>query len=188
MSEWFHDPFVQGRVLGAHTTSATLIRLSAGEGARFADAPRQLVVWDRSLWEDWLDAFYDTPSQVEIFHQLVAASGDVLPSVLRAQAGTTALDMTDTTHEYRIQAVQTGFVVATDVSIGAISVTVGDLTVDAGDVIATLGSLVTGTSAWNTGHLILGTFHLWIDATGDLRIKNGAPSSATDGVVVGTQT
>ncbi|MCD7034310.1 glycoside hydrolase family 55 protein [Metabacillus sp. GX 13764] len=41
---------------------------------------------------------------------------------------------------------------------------------------------------WNYGHLILGSNHLWMDATGKLRIKNGAPTSDTDGVVVGSQT
>lgn len=41
---------------------------------------------------------------------------------------------------------------------------------------------------WNTKHLILGTNHIWVDATGKLRIKNGVPSSDTDGTVVGTQT
>ena len=40
---------------------------------------------------------------------------------------------------------------------------------------------------WNGGHLVLGTYHLWVDATGDLRIKDGAPSSGTDGAVVGGQ-
>lgn len=40
---------------------------------------------------------------------------------------------------------------------------------------------------WDTPHPVLGTYHLWVDATGDLRIKNGAPSSDTDGTVVGTQ-
>lgn len=39
-----------------------------------------------------------------------------------------------------------------------------------------------------TPHIILGTNHLWVDSTGDLRIKNGQPSSDTDGTVVGTQT
>jgi hypothetical protein len=181
MSQWFHDPLVRGRVLGAHLASATIIRLSSGEGALFADAPRQLVVWDRSLWEDWLDAFFDTPSQAEIIHQLVGSSGDILPSVLRAQAGTTALDMSDTTHEYRIQAVQSGFVVATDINTGTLSVTAGDLTIEDGhlDIL---------NSAWNAGHIILGAYHIWVDATGDLRIKNGAPGSDLDGTVVGTQT
>lgn len=41
---------------------------------------------------------------------------------------------------------------------------------------------------WNTGTLQLGFYHLWVDGAGVLRIKNGAPTSATDGVVVGTQT
>lgn len=41
--------------------------------------------------------------------------------------------------------------------------------------------------SWNNGPLRLGAYYLWVDATGDLRIKDSAPSSATDGVVVGTQ-
>jgi hypothetical protein len=40
---------------------------------------------------------------------------------------------------------------------------------------------------WNTRRLILGAYHLWIDASGRLRIKSGAPASDTDGTVVGTQ-
>lgn len=45
-----------------------------------------------------------------------------------------------------------------------------------------------GDGAWNGNPLRLGTYYLWVDATGDLRIKNGVPSSDTDGTVVGTQT
>lgn len=41
--------------------------------------------------------------------------------------------------------------------------------------------------AWNGGHLLLGTYHIWQNG-GVLYIKNGAPSSATDGTVIGTQT
>jgi len=41
--------------------------------------------------------------------------------------------------------------------------------------------------AWNAGPLRMGNNWLWVDATGDLRIKGSAPSSDTDGVVVGTQ-
>lgn len=41
---------------------------------------------------------------------------------------------------------------------------------------------------WNSGRLRLGSYHLWVDATGDLRIKSSAPTSDTDGTVVGTQT
>lgn len=40
---------------------------------------------------------------------------------------------------------------------------------------------------WNGGMLRFGDYRLWVDSTGDLRIKNGAPSSDTDGTVVGTQ-
>lgn len=41
---------------------------------------------------------------------------------------------------------------------------------------------------YDTGHLILGTYHLWIGTGGKLYIKDGAPSNATDGTVVGDQT
>lgn len=41
--------------------------------------------------------------------------------------------------------------------------------------------------AWNSSHIMLGANHLWADASGRLRIKSSAPSSDTDGTVVGTQ-
>jgi len=47
---------------------------------------------------------------------------------------------------------------------------------------------LSGSSAWNSAHLVLGAYHLWVDAgTGFLRIKGGVPTSATDGVIVGGQ-
>jgi len=49
------------------------------------------------------------------------------------------------------------------------------------------GHLATPDDAWNAGHFVLGAYHLWVDGSGRLRIKNGAPSSDTDGTVVGTQ-
>jgi hypothetical protein len=48
-----------------------------------------------------------------------------------------------------------------------------------------------GTSSWQRAHLVFGStyqpYHLWVDTSGRLRIKLGAPTSATDGTVVGTQ-
>jgi hypothetical protein len=49
------------------------------------------------------------------------------------------------------------------------------------------GSMKTS-GAWNGSHLLLGANHLWFDAAGKLRTKASAPTSDTDGVVVGTQT
>jgi len=49
------------------------------------------------------------------------------------------------------------------------------------------GNIKCGDGLWNGGHFIMGNYHLWIDTSGRLRIKNGAPTSATDGTVVGTQ-
>ena len=45
-----------------------------------------------------------------------------------------------------------------------------------------------GNAGWNTAHLMIGIYHLWVDSTGRLRVKNSAPTSDTDGTVVGTQT
>lgn len=42
--------------------------------------------------------------------------------------------------------------------------------------------------AWNTTHLVMGIYHLWVDSSNRLRIKNSTPTSDTDGTVVGTQT
>lgn len=42
------------------------------------------------------------------------------------------------------------------------------------------------TGTWESP-LYLGNYRLWVDATGDLRIKSSAPSSETDGTVVGSQ-
>jgi len=42
-------------------------------------------------------------------------------------------------------------------------------------------------SDWNSFHPIMGAYHLWIDATGDLRIKSSVPTSDTDGAIVGVQ-
>jgi len=44
------------------------------------------------------------------------------------------------------------------------------------------------TSTWSDYPLTLGNYFFWVDATGDFRIKSGAPTSDTDGTVVGTQT
>jgi hypothetical protein len=41
---------------------------------------------------------------------------------------------------------------------------------------------------WPAPGLDMGGYILWVDSSGRLRIKNGAPTSDTDGVVVGTQT
>jgi len=42
-------------------------------------------------------------------------------------------------------------------------------------------------SAWNNQHLTLGNYCIWVDSSGRLRIKNGVPTSDTDGTIVGTQ-
>jgi hypothetical protein len=44
-----------------------------------------------------------------------------------------------------------------------------------------------GDAAWNGKPFCLGAYYLWVDGTGRLRIKNGAPANDTDGTVVGTQ-
>ena len=36
---------------------------------------------------------------------------------------------------------------------------------------------------WDGGHFLMGNYHMWIDGTGKPRLKNGAPTSDTDGVI-----
>ena len=44
---------------------------------------------------------------------------------------------------------------------------------------------------WNGGHFVMGVapnaYHIWVDATGNLRIKLGAPTGDLEGTVVGAQ-
>lgn len=58
---------------------------------------------------------------------------------------------------------------------------------------ASNGTVATTASGWVNPNLISGSqtgvpAYLWVDVTGDLRIKTSAPTSDTDGTVVGTQT
>lgn len=40
---------------------------------------------------------------------------------------------------------------------------------------------------WSGGHFRMGNYRLWVDGSGQLRIKSGAPASDTDGTIVGSQ-
>lgn len=51
-----------------------------------------------------------------------------------------------------------------------------------------LSGLWNATSTTGGTALKLGAYSLWVDSSGRLRIKNGVPTSDTDGTVVGTQT
>lgn len=183
MAQWFFDPFARSRVRGAVTAAATTIPLQPNHGVRFADAPAQIAIWNATLWEDWQEAFYEPDSPVEIIFQNTPAVGDQLQGVTRAQKGTTALDMTDTSFRYKIQQVQTDFVVADELNAGKVLATVDGMEIE-------LGDLLVGDGAWDGQRIQLGVDqYLWVDGSGRLRIKTGsAPSSDTDGVVVGTQT
>jgi hypothetical protein len=48
------------------------------------------------------------------------------------------------------------------------------------------GEVMVGNGTWNNATR-MGGYRLWVDGSGRLRIKNGAPASDTDGTVVGTQ-
>lgn len=47
--------------------------------------------------------------------------------------------------------------------------------------------LVLTSSSWQATRLVLGGTYLWVDSAGRLRIKSGAPTSDTDGTIVGAQ-
>lgn len=76
---------------------------------------------------------------------------------------------------------------ATTTFISGGSVAVGTPPTGAANIESYVG-LRSTTSDWTAVPFTAGTYRLWVDATGDLRIKNGAPTSDTDGTVVGTQT
>lgn len=42
-------------------------------------------------------------------------------------------------------------------------------------------------ATWNGPHPILGQYHIWVDATGDVRIKSTPPTTDLDGTIIGTQ-
>ncbi len=49
------------------------------------------------------------------------------------------------------------------------------------------GNSKLGGGSYSTGHLVMGNYHIWVDGNGRLRIKNGIPTSNTDGQIVGLQ-
>lgn len=49
------------------------------------------------------------------------------------------------------------------------------------------GDVQISTGTYNGGRIRMGGYYLWVDASGRLRIKSGAPATDTDGVAVGTQ-
>jgi len=65
-----------------------------------------------------------------------------------------------------------------------------DYVATTGGVSWTAASYTMAGASGATGYtkpLYLGSYALWVDSTGDLRIKSGVPASDTDGTVVGTQ-
>lgn len=43
-------------------------------------------------------------------------------------------------------------------------------------------------STWDGPHPVIGSFHFWVSASKKWMMKEGQPTSDSDGVVVGTQT
>lgn len=44
-----------------------------------------------------------------------------------------------------------------------------------------------GAGGYDGGHLVLGTYHIFVGSGGKLYMKNGVPTSSTDGEIIGTQ-
>ncbi len=62
-----------------------------------------------------------------------------------------------------------------------------DIIKEEGKKMNLMSGLYTSNSNFDTGHLQIGNHHLWIDADGKLRIKNGQPTGDSDGTTVGSQ-
>jgi hypothetical protein len=60
-------------------------------------------------------------------------------------------------------------------------------TIDLINAQTTAKTIKIGDGAWNGYRMLLGTYQFWVDSSGRLRIKSSAPTSDTDGTVVGTQ-
>jgi hypothetical protein len=84
----------------------------------------------------------------------------------------------DSTPTYAIGFETRQLVIGRDVKFKRHSANVGGM--DTGDHFKVDGT-------WNGGTIQLGAYYLWVDATGVLRIKSGAPASDTDGDVIGGQ-
>jgi len=86
----------------------------------------------------------------------------------------------------RIKVAPVGWVTGvTDTArVGAIRLYYGAHPIPAGHLAAT-GS---NAGAYNGPHLVLGAYHLWVSSGGKLYVKSGAPTTDTDGTIVGTQT
>lgn len=73
----------------------------------------------------------------------------------------------------------------------AVTIGIGDGSANACHRLNAGGNVEIGRNAaggWSDPHTTVGPYHLWVDTSGRLRIKNGAPTSDTDGTVVGAQT
>ena len=72
-------------------------------------------------------------------------------------------------------------------SINSPQLNINSSIVGTGNIVTTSqnGMIKTAQSDWDKGHIQMGGYHLWIDGSGKLRIKNGAPTSGTDGEIVG---
>jgi len=52
----------------------------------------------------------------------------------------------------------------------------------------TIAQDILDSSTYLRNHLMFGSYHLWVDTTGALRIKAGTLTTDLDGTIVGTQT
>lgn len=179
---WQYDLQACGTVTGAHTAATTSITVGSGEGSRFAVSPRKLVVFEAS--------YYDNPAEAvamgkgEIVVQTLQAS-DVL-TVLRAQDGTTAIDMTDTNNIWFIcnfVDVNMSGELLNVRSFGAVGDGVAD---DTDSVHLTFQTVVDGGTVWFPA----GTYDLttWPDAGRDYAKKFTILGEGTGSLIEGPAT
>jgi hypothetical protein len=83
---------------------------------------------------------------------------------------------TDLQGNVLISSLTAGGIVKSDVTTGQLQVAT-----PGADYLTPLDSTFSG------NHLILGIYHIWVDSTGNLRIKGSVPTSDADGTVVGAQ-
>jgi len=85
--------------------------------------------------------------------------------------------------------IQIGVILHSHTTQGKLLVFPQYLSTNAANIVGTLSysQIPTLSSAWNGQHLVMGTYHFWVDGSGRLLVKNGAPTSINDGSIVGLQ-
>lgn len=176
-------PFINGADKESHFHGVVVpVGLITGEDAEFVAVFRQTSAGSGNVRLDVETLVVGTPSSRDQAFTSLTAQNVAVPGTLGNEfSATFALALAAiSAGEEILTIVKREGTNAADTFAGDIALVRLEIIIPA-HIAATSGT-------WDSDHITLGAYHIWVDGTGDLRIKSGAPASATDGVVVGTQT